>query len=45
MKLCTVTEIAEKWNVSEQLVLRLYSEERISEAVHENGLLMIPAGV
>lgn len=45
MKLCTVKEIAEKWNVSERLVRRLYSEGRIPEAIHENGLLMIPAGV
>lgn len=45
MKLYTVKETAERWNVSERLVRRLYSEGRIPEAVHENGLLMIPAGV
>ena len=43
MKLCTAKETAERWNVSERLVRRLYTEGRIPEAVHENGVLMIPA--
>lgn len=42
MKLCTAKETAERWNVSERLVRRLYTEGRIPEAVHENGVLMIP---
>lgn len=43
MKLCSVKETAERWNVSERLVRRLCVEGRISEAVLEDNSWLIPS--
>ena len=43
MKLCSVQETAERWEVSERLVRRLCVEGRIPEAVLEEGSWMIPS--
>ena len=43
MKLCSVQETAERWEVSERLVRRLCVEGRIPEAVIEEGSWMIPS--
>ena len=45
MKLCSVKETAERWEVSERLVRRLCVEGRIPEAVLEDNSWMIPSNV
>lgn len=44
MKLLTVKEISETWNISERMVRRFCTEGRIPEAILENNSWMIPAG-
>ena len=45
MKLCSVKETAEHWEVSERLVRRLCVEGRIPEAILEDGSWLIPSNV
>lgn len=45
MKLCSVQETAERWEVSERLVRRLCVEGRIPEAVLKDGSWMVPIDV
>ena len=44
MKLLTVKEISEVWNISERMVRRFCTEGRIPEAVLENNTWMVPEG-